>query len=192
MPGLLGELLEEHRSIAEILDCLDRQVRRFETGEPPDFDVIAAALAYFEGFPGECHHPKEDLVYERLCRRDKVSAWIVGDLASAHARLAEDLRTFSAAISAVQHEAELPRDALVRWARRFIERQRLHMAMEEASFFPAAERALTEEDGRELQAAVSYGPGSSKAARYETIRRSILAWDKEDRVEAEPMPSASG
>jgi len=118
-----------------------------------------------------CHHPKEDLIYERLCWRDQVSAWVVGDLAQAHARLAEDLRTFGEAVRAVQREAELPRDALVGWARSFIEQQRRHLAMQEASFFPAAERALTEEDWRELEAAIPRGPdplGSGAAeARYD-------------------------
>jgi hemerythrin-like domain-containing protein len=190
MPELLDELRREHRSIAQVLACLDRQIRIFETGEHPDFDIIAAVLDYFEGFPDLYHHPKEDILLARLDARDPTSALLVGDLAQAHVQLADNLRSFAASVRAVLLDAELPRAAFVAQARGFIDLQRSHLAMEEASFLPAAERALTAKDWNELAAAVPRREdplhGADGEAKYETLRRNILAWDAEDRSADEP------
>ena len=185
MSGLLSELRSEHKSITEVLGCLDHQIKRFANGQQPDFDVLRAALDYFEGFPERCHHPKEDLIFHRLCLRDEASARGIGDLAQAHRQLADNLRAFSTAIRDVLGEAELARDAVVGWARDFIDRQRKHLAMEETSFFPAAERVLSPEDWRELTAAVprDLDPmrGDSAESKYDALRSTILQWDGEDR-----------
>lgn len=187
MVTLLAELRHEHKGIAEVLDCLDREVRRFEAGAAPDFDILGAGLDYFAGFPDECHHPKEDLIYERLRLRDQHSAKVVGDLQEAHVQLARDLHAFSEIVSAVQQEAEIPRVAIVERARDFISLQTSHMAMEEANFFPAAERALTVDDWLELEASIARGPTSSRTAeseaRYDALRQTVLAWDAENRKE---------
>ena len=184
MPELLDELRREHRSIAQVLNCLERQVRIFETGEHPDFDVIAAVLDYFEGFPDRYHHPKEDLLLERLSTRDPMSTRVVGDLAQAHVELGENMRGFATAVRAVLLDAELPRAAFVGRARSFIDLQRRHLAMEEASFFPAAERALTAEDWSDLAASAVRREdplyGGSSETKYESLRKNILAWDAED------------
>lgn len=185
MPAILDELRQEHRGIAEILGCLERQVHRVEFDERPDYEVIGAALDFFSAFPDRYHHPKEDLIYQRLAQRDQVSAWIVGDLAQAHEELARHLGTFVAAVRAVLGEAELPRDKLVGWARDFIDLQRRHLAMEEASFFPAAERALTAEDWAEVAEAARRRDllldADGQRQDHEALRRSVLAWDAQDR-----------
>jgi len=184
MREVLDELRSEHKSIASVLNVLERQVRIFETGGRPDYELIEAAVEYFLGFPDRCHHPKEDLVFARLQQRDPDAALKMGDLAAAHVRLADNLRIFAAGLQAVVDEAELPRAAVVRWARSFIELQRQHLEMEEATFFPAAETALTPRDWSELAAELTEAPdplvhGDSKA-RFEALRRTILAWQAED------------
>lgn len=189
MPQLLDDLRQEHKVIAQVLGCLDRQIRIFETGGHPDFGIIAAVLDYFEGFPDQYHHPKEDLLLAQLNERDQTAAGVVGDLAQAHVELGDNLRTFATAVRAVLLDAELPRDAFVGQARAFIDLQRSHLAMEEASFFPAAEQALTADDWNELAATVPrvLDPlhGGADDSKYQSLRGNILAWDAEDRLAEE-------
>ena len=184
MPRLLDDLRRDHAAMADVLCCLDRQTGRLEADAPVDFDVIRAALDYFEGFPAQCHHPKEDLVFARLVERDRLSAWIVGDLQAAHRQQAENLGAFATAIRAVMLEAELPRAQIAGWARNFIALQRRHMAMEQANFFPAAERSLSSADWHALEQIVPGGAeslhGSAAERRYDALRLTILAWDEED------------
>jgi hemerythrin-like domain-containing protein len=185
MSQLLDELRVDHRSIARILDCLERQVQRLAADTHPDFEVIAAAIAYFEGFPDLRHHPKEDVVFAMLQARDKVSAWIVGDIAAAHRALHDKLLSFAALVHDLEIEAEVRRDGLVDAARAFIEAQRRHFEMEERNFFPAAERSLTAADWAE--AALAAQPLEALqhdlgGARFAALARDIRAWDAEDRA----------
>jgi hemerythrin-like domain-containing protein len=193
MPSLLSELRQEHRSISEVLSCLDHQVRLFAAGARPDWDVVFAVIDYFEDFPRLCHHPKEDLIFQCLNARDRKAADKLGDLMQAHEELAAHFVKFAAAIREVVGEAELPRDAIIGWARDFIDRQRRHLAMEEASFFPAAEAALTDKDWRELEKMAPRGKDPlqehEREEKFETLRRHIVAWDTQDRL-AEQHPGS--
>jgi branched-chain amino acid transport system ATP-binding protein len=60
---------DEHRSLAAVLHGLRHVagdiVRR---GARPDFRLLEAMIAYVEGFPEVCHHPKEDAHLFRLLR----------------------------------------------------------------------------------------------------------------------------
>jgi hemerythrin-like domain-containing protein len=164
------------------LAALERQVRAFAQGEHPDYDLMQSAVEYCLDFPDVCHHPKEDKVFSRLSVRDAGAAGEVGDLRAAHVKLNESLRSFAAALRAVVEDQEIPRASFVHRAEAFIELQRQHMAMEEARFFPAAEKAL---DGKDWQA-VSAMPGQAKdplngrggGERFDALQRDILAWEK--------------
>lgn len=183
MPALLNELRDEHRSIAEVLDCLDHQMQLFESGRRLDFDVVLAALDYFGAFPERCHHPKEDVVFRCLCARDNDAAKEVGDLAKAHEQLTAHFLNFDHAIREILEGGELPRSAIIGWARDFIERQRIHMAIEETRFFPVAESVLTAEDWQEAAEQAPRGKDplaeGTREARFKVLERKIVAWDNE-------------
>lgn len=180
---ILDELRREHRNIEAVLGVLDRQVVKFEAGGKPDYELIASIVDYFLGATDRYHHAKEDMVFARLCERDAGAARAIGDLPVAHQELAVHLGTFAAGLRSVVGEAEVPREAFVHWARDFIELQRRHRAMEETDFFPAAERALTAQDWRELAAAMTRAPdpllGGAGDLRFDTLLRNILEWEAE-------------
>lgn len=187
MPEILAELRREHASIASVLGVLERQLLAFESASHADYELIEATVDYFSGFPDRCHHPKEDPVYAMLRERDPKAAEAVGDLAANHRQLAAQLRAFAAEIAAVIGEAEWPRAALLRAARDFIDLQRRHLAAEEATFFPAAERALGPADWQALKSAINRTPdpllGGSADTRFDGLRRVILAWEAETVAE---------
>jgi hemerythrin-like domain-containing protein len=84
------------------------------------------------------------------------------------------------------YEVEVSRDAVVRWARDFIDQQREHINMEESIFFPVAERILTAKDWRDLTPLMTTADdplfGVQVGARFEQLRRTILAWQAEDEA----------
>jgi len=187
MPALLSELRDEHRSISQVLDCLEHQMRLFESGEQLDFDVVLAALDYFESFPEQCHHPKEDVVFRRLRERDARAAKEIGDLDKAHDQLTAHFLDFAQSIREILKEAELPRNAIIGWARDFIERQRIHMAVEETRFFPVAEALLTLQDWQEVAQQAPRGrdplAAGTREARFKVLERKIVTWDGEKHSE---------
>jgi hemerythrin-like domain-containing protein len=186
MHEILQALRQEHRNIVSLINTLEWQVAEFERGNTPDYDVISANVEYFLNFPDLFHHPKEDLVFAKLRERDAAAAAGIDDLRRAHQELGVRTREFSAGLHAVLDELEIPRDAFVRRARRFIELQRQHIEMEETRFFPAADKALTAEDWADLKARTTTGEdplfGENVPAKFDRLRRTILAWQAQDEL----------
>ncbi len=165
MPKILEELRHEHTNIARMLGVLDQQIAKFEAGGRPDYSLIEAVVEYFRGFADRYHRAKEDLVFARLCEHDPSAARDVGDLAADHRQLAADLDTFVVGMQSLIRGAKLPHETFVHCARDFIDSERRHLAEEEATFYPAAERALTAKDWQELAAGMTELAGGIWAAR---------------------------
>ena len=186
MHEILQALRQEHRNIVSLINTLEWQVAEFERGSTPDYDVISANVEYFLTFPDLFHHPKEDMVFAKLCERDAAAAAGIDDLRRAHAELGARTREFSAGLHAVLDELEIPRSAFVRRARRFIELQRQHIEMEETRFFPAADKALTTEDWADVKARMTRGEdplfGENVPAKFDRLRRTILTWQAQDEL----------
>lgn len=157
-------------------------MRAFARGEHPDYDLMQLAVEYCLDFPDLCHHPKEDRIFSRLGLRDANAAGEVGDLRAAHVKLNESLLSFATALRAVIEDQEISRAAFVHRAEAFLALQRQHMAMEEASFFPAAEKALDAKDWQAVAAMPSpvTDPlkGKGGGERFDALQRDILAWEK--------------
>jgi len=187
MPEALSRLQEEHKNIVRLLDALAHQVDVFDAGERPDYDVLAAVADYFTGFPDRCHHPKEDLILQRLRQRDPAAAEGIGDLEAEHERVGELARRFKEAVQNVLDEVEVPRDAFATVARQFVDYQRKHLQMEEQRFFPAARAALGADDWAEIDrlTAGEEDPlfGADVTAEYAELRDNILKWEAQDEAE---------
>ena len=150
MADVIRDLQRDHANIALLLDMVEDHVRVFEEGGVPDFDLLEHMVDYFLDYPDSVHHPKEDLVLEKLRARDPLAADAVGDLATEHTEIGESTRKFAAALETVLQDAEMPRETFPRAAREFVVRLREHMNMEDTQFLPAAERALTAQDWEDV------------------------------------------
>lgn len=186
--GVLGRLHAEHRNIARLLGALEYQLAIFDRGERPDYDVLAAAADYFTEFPDRCHHPKEDLVFRAIERKDPEAARSIGDLEREHERIAELAGHFREAVRNVLDEVEVPRQAFDAVLRHFIRDQRRHMEMEEERFFPLAQRVLGPEDWAEIERLASREDdplfGAQVSQPFEALLRTILTWEREDEASA--------
>lgn len=184
MSEILAALRQDHRNLGQLLAATERQLARFDRGEAPDYDILQGVLDYCLTYPDLYHHPKEDLVYGRLRRRNPEAAAAIGDLRAEHRTLAEATRQFAAALRSVLQEQEIPRQAFDRIAREFLETYRRHMAMEEGTFFPAAEAHLTAADWAAIDTEMKTQKdpvfGGAGETRFAALRADILAWAKEE------------
>lgn len=183
MHDIVTALRKEHSNITQLLDILERQIERFDRGDDPDYEIIESIVDYFQSYPDLYHHPKEDLLFRRLEQRAPEAAARVGDLRKEHEDLAVRTRQFAAGVRAVLDEAQVPRKALRDWARQFIDEQRRHMQHEEAHFFPAAVRSLTEQDWADISSRMTDHDdplfGADVGRRYEVLHRDIIAWARQ-------------
>ena len=162
MSETIDKLRTDHRNLARLMDIIAREVRVFEAGDLPDYDLVASVLA-------------------KLRQRDPDIAITVGDLDREHEKLGTLTRRFAAALDNVMQDAELPRDWFVEVASEYLDFQRRHMQMEEVLFFPAALRALSEDDWRELatDAPSADDPlfgGTDAQGEYDALLEEIMKW----------------
>lgn len=197
MTEVMRVLQREHANMAALVKTLDWQIREFEVGGQPDYDVIRSVVDYFLSFPDLYHHPKEDLVYEKLKQRAPDVVERIGDLRREHEMIAARSREFSAGLKAIlEEEAHVPREAFVRWGRSFIDVQMRHMTMEETEFFPVAQQVLSDQDWQELETAMTTPEdplfGEKVGERFEHLHRSIMRWQAEDQQARAGSSGASG
>ncbi len=144
-------LRSEHGSIAFLLGLLERQADLIEKRGQSDLKLITEITDYFRSFPDLHHHPKEDLVLRRLCKRAAGLDTQIVELESDHDSLSDQLHEFSRSVASLLVDpSPMTRASFLQTARSFIKREREHMAIEERFFFPAAERWLTDEDWMEI------------------------------------------
>ncbi len=147
---ILQTLHEDHANLVQLLVLIEAEIEKLRSQDAAaDFELISLALEYCVDFPGHYHHPKEDLIYAKLIRRDPEIAERVLNLTEDH----ETLYALTGEVSAAVADAisgtvtERLHDA----ANRFVRHYRYHIGIEETEVFPCARRALTEEDWREIE-----------------------------------------
>ena len=187
MSWVIEILCQEHRNIEKLLCILERELNVFARGERPNYELVLAVIDYFKDYPDTCHHPKEDMIFERLKLRDANAVATIGDLGAEHREGARRLRRVGQIVEAVLNDQDLVRQIVYDTIRDFIDHERQHMAMEERDFFPAAVAALRPEDWAEIGATLTdqKDPLFSDVVerRFDAVRRHILQLEQEAEAE---------
>jgi hemerythrin-like domain-containing protein len=185
MTRIVETLRAEHGNIEELLLVLEQELSVFDRRERPDYEVIQAVIRYFEDYPDCCHHPKEDMIFEKLKARDSVAAERVGDLEAEHQNEGKRLRRVAHMIRSVLTDHDILRQTFHNTMRDFIEMERKHMEMEERVLFSAAVNALQPEDWAGIEAVWSEKKdlmfNAAIEERCQSLRERILRWERENQ-----------
>ncbi len=180
MTDILDAIHDDHATMAQMLNALERQLHVSGDGVAPDYDIVHGVVDYCLEYPDLYHHPKEDLVFARLKALDPEAAAQVGDLPGEHGELAAQTRRLQEAVAAVLGDLEVPRGQFDATLREFLDTYRRHMSEEERAFLPAARRALSAEDLAEIETRLRRPDdplfGAPSEDRFAALRRNILAW----------------
>lgn len=152
MPDTLTLLHLEHGNLAKVLGLIEDQAA--DADMPMDAELLGMASEYFCDYPDRCHHPKEDLVYRLLARRDPGSHAGLRDLIADHRRLHELAEAFSGAACRLREESAAAGPAVRKAIGEFARHYRRHMRDEETHFFPLAEKRLSRDDWATLDFAI--------------------------------------
>lgn len=146
---------DEHRSIAAVLHGLIFLTHEIgDRGARPDFRVLRAMLDYIVAFPEKLHHPKEDRhLFARLRARSPQSAALIAQLEAEHVRGNELLRQLQQSLLAYEREGAARFADFRRTVDAYADFHWAHMRREEDEALPLAEKALTEADWAEIDAA---------------------------------------
>ncbi len=183
MSNIIQILLEEHRNIAKLLLVLEHELEVFDRSEEPDYEILRAIIAYFQDYPEDCHHPKEDIVFEKLKTRDPAVASRIGDVEAEHEVETERLRKLVEAVEEILAGREFLRQAFHDVVNDFIKHQRQHMDKEERLLFPAAVQRLRPEDWAAIDARLNDRKdplfNGAVETKFQALQRTILRWERE-------------
>lgn len=183
MTKMIEVLREEHRNIEELLLVLEQELLVFDRGELPDYEIIRAVIVYFQDYPDCCHHPKEDMIFEKLKVRDPVAAESAGDLEVEHHNERTRLQRVADMIRLILTNHDVPGQRVDHIMGDFIEQERRHMKMEEHLIFSAAANALQSEDWAKIDARWSEARDSlfnmAIEERCQSLRERILRRQRE-------------
>lgn len=183
MIGLIELLHKEHRDIEKLLLVLEEELGVFGRGERPDYEIIQGIISYFQDYPDCCHHPKEDMIFEKLKARDPVVAASIGDLEAEHLGEARRLQRVADAIRKIVSNRDVSRQTFENVMRDFIVHQRQHLIMEERILFPAAIGRLYPGDWTEIDLKWNREKDSmfnvAMEEKCHSLRDRILHWQRE-------------
>ena len=184
MTRMIELLRDEHRDIEQLLKVLEYELKVFDRRERPDYKVIQTIIDYFQDYPDCCHHPKEDMIFDRLKARDPLAAKRIGDVEAEHRQETERLDRVAKVVRNVLLDREILRETFGKVMRDFIDHQRRHMAMEERTLFPAAASALRPEDWQEIDSKWNDKTETffdvAMEEKCRSLRDRILQWGREN------------
>ncbi len=164
--------------MAKLLDLLEAELTVYRDGGVADFDLIRDIMDYTTSWLERYHHPKEDLIFDKLKDKGAEARALAADLVGEHELGKELTREMAAVICNVAQGAEIPRDLFERLAREYLDFNRRHMEKEEAELLPLAEAALSAQDWAAIEAALSapedplFGPKVEE--RYRRLLENML------------------
>jgi len=174
MTHAIDVLRQEHRSLSRLLRLMDKLQRELCAEQEPDIPLLEEIGDYLAGFPDQCHHPKEDLIYSRLAELDPGLGELGSDLEYEHNRLGNLTGRFRESLGAVQQGA--PVDKLGSCLADLVKTYKRHMEMEERHLFPMAIRKLSGDDWAEINSKLFDEPdplGDATSKQFHSLRGEI-------------------
>ena len=146
---------DEHRSISAVLHALKQLAKDAEDrGVEPRFEVFRAMIYYIDQFPERMHHPKEDqYLFALLAARAPQTKDLVEELRAEHVMGVQLIRDLEQALVGLEVGWQGGARAFSAAVDAYAQFHWKHMRKEEEKLLPLAERFLTAEDWREIDAA---------------------------------------
>jgi hemerythrin-like domain-containing protein len=132
---LMQELRLDHRNMAMVLNLLDDIVTTMEAGEDPDFELFDEIMRYMTVYPDAVHHPKEDIVYEKLRRKRPDLADDLAHVPDDHQEIADLGSLLRSDVEAINAGAAVRREKMIEDTRAYVTSLRDHMLWEEEDLF---------------------------------------------------------
>ena len=155
MKDAITIMKSEHRSISAVLQGLKELARLAQNATArPGFQALRSMVRYIDEYPEKLHHPKEDeYLFKRLVARAPETRLLVEELQAEHEEGARLIRELERAL--LFYEEDWPGGAREFQAAvdKYAEFHWRHMRKEEQQILPLAQRHLTAEDWKAIDAA---------------------------------------
>lgn len=146
MHSVMSQLHDDHHNVARILDYIRRQVALADDGGDPDYERLHEVMHYLTNYPDVFHHPREDLVFARLMKREESARLTIERLKREHVELGAQGATLRNRLQQKSTGRRLQKKRLMRELAEYADFLQEHMEIEERKVFPLAKLLLTDDD----------------------------------------------
>lgn len=165
----------EHMRFATLLDFIEQQMGAFHEGKDPDYALMRDVVYYLHHYADRYHHPREDVAFARLAKRDPALRLPVDQLRQAHRVLEAAGGTLLKYLDDILEDRVIQRATVEAAAGTYLVYYRHHLAVEESEVLPHARRILKPDDWAAVAAAIPAVPdplfGNDVGERYQELRR---------------------
>ena len=150
---LMDRLNNDHFHIATVMNSLEKMFKQFPDDDI-DWTLVSDMLSYLQEYPDTVHHPLEDQLFDRVLDKGLTPA----ERELVHTNLAQHAEIISATlrldqdVNQILNDSVVPIDKVLEHFKHYIDLQRVHMRNENTHLFPLAERLLSAEDWRDVEA----------------------------------------
>ena len=154
MSNVIAALERDHANIAKLLDILESEILAIEVGKTPDYPLLQDIMRYMTQYPDRFHHPKEDLIFVQLLKREPGVRDDVEDLLEEHISIALAGQEFDRLLRTSAVDSVEVREQLGASGFAYIRALREHMLKEERKLFALAKVIFTRKDWQIIDAEV--------------------------------------
>ncbi len=146
MSDVIAALNRDHANIAKLLELLESEILAIEVGKTPDYPLLQDIMRYMTQYPDRFHHPKEDLIFAQLLKREPGARADVEDLLEEHVSISLAGQEFNKLLRKSAVDSVDAREQLGTSGFAYIRALREHMLKEETKLFALAKVIFTKED----------------------------------------------
>ena len=165
----------EHMRFVSLLDFIEQQMSAFHEGKDPDYQLMYDVVFYLHHYADHYHHPREDVAFARLVKRDPGLRLPINRLLQEHRVLETAGETLLKYVDDILEDRVIQRATVEAAAATYLVYYRHHLAVEESEILPHASRNLKPDDWAAVAAAVPVVPdrlfGDDVGERYRELRK---------------------
>ena len=165
----------EHMRFVSLLDFIEQQMSAFHEGKDPDYQLMYDVVFYLHHYADHYHHPREDVAFARLVKRDPGLRLPINRLLQEHRVLETAGETLLKYVDDILEDRVIQRATVEAAAATYLVYYRHHLAVEESEVLPHASRNLKPDDWAAVAAAVPVVPdplfGDDVGERYRELRK---------------------
>lgn len=173
---VVNTLRTEHHNIGKLLDTVLEEIdgHSHKAEFVPNYAVIAGIVDYLGNYTDGFHHPREDLMFERLVKQMPELNAPIKQLMNEHQTIETEVQELESHL--LQHlgskRAESRNKSLDAHCRRYVKKLLAHLQFEETEVFPHAD-ALRQRDWLAVDKGLAHEPdplfGAEVKERYEEL-----------------------
>lgn len=186
LPRFLTVMHQDHVNFLHLLAAFEHQVGAAETGHRPSYHVLKGVLHYFEEYPRQIHHPREEMLIELMKDKASDQATRMKGIIHGHRSLPGRIEELTKALEVFAATSLHEHPPFVALARKFIADEKQHIHDEDHFLFPAAVACLSADDWAWLNSGLGEATdplfGETVIEHFAQLRKSIYATDKTYRV----------